>query len=120
LDETLQRRVQLAKASRENVLIEIAGLRRLQTLPVERILRSQVQAFGIIIGKRLKDRTLAFGPDHLRALVDKVVVIGNTATISGSNPKLMRAVGVKKPLAGQIPSFIHDWCARRDSIYQAR
>jgi hypothetical protein len=30
LDGTLQRRVQLAKASRENVLIEIAGLRRRQ------------------------------------------------------------------------------------------
>ena len=35
----------LAKASRENVLIEIAGVRR-QTLPVERILPSQVEAFG--------------------------------------------------------------------------
>jgi site-specific DNA recombinase len=115
LDETLQRRVQLAKASRENVLIEIAGLRRLQTLPVERILPSQVQAFGTLIGKRLRDRTLAFGRDYLRAVVDKVVVNGDTATISGSNAKLMRAVGAKKPLAGQVPSFIHDWCARRDS-----
>jgi site-specific DNA recombinase len=115
LDETLQRRVQLAKASRENVLIEIAGLRRLQTLPLERILPSQVEAFGIITGKRLRDRASAFGRDYLRAVVDKVVVNGDTATISGSNAKLMRAVGVKKPLAGQVPSFIHDWCARRDS-----
>ena len=114
LDETLQRRVQLAKASRENVLIEIAGLRRLQTLPVERILPSQVQAFGILIGKRLRDRTLAFGRDYLRAVVDKVVVNGDMATISGSNAKLMRAVGAKKSLTGQVPSFIHDWCARRD------
>src|SRR5258706_5800326 len=95
-------------------LIEIAGLRRLKTLPVERILPSQVEAFGIIIGKRLRDRASAFGRDYLRAVVDKVVVNGDTATISGSNAKLMRAVGAKKPLAGQVPSFIHDWCARRD------
>jgi site-specific DNA recombinase len=115
LDETLQRRVQLAKASRENVLIEIAGLRRLQTLPVERILPSQVEAFGTLIGKRLRDRSSAFGKDYLRAVVDKVVVNGDTATISGSNAKLMRAVGAKKPQAGQVPGFIHDWCARRDS-----
>ena len=57
LDETLQRRVKLAKSSRENVLIEIAGLRRLQTLQVERILPSQVEAFGMLIGKRLRDRS---------------------------------------------------------------
>ncbi len=115
LDETLQRRVQLAKASRENVLIEIARLRRLQTLPVERILPSQVEAFGIVIGKRLRDRALSFGRDYLRAVVDKIVVNGDTAIISGSNAKLMRAVGARKPLAGQVPSFIHEWRARRDS-----
>jgi hypothetical protein len=57
----------------------------------------------------------AFGRDYLRAVVDKIVVNGDTATISGSNAKLMRAVGAKKPLAGQVASFIHEWCARRDS-----
>jgi site-specific DNA recombinase len=114
LDETLQRRVQLAKASRENVLIEIAGLRRLQALPVERILPSQVEAFGSLIGRRLRDRTSTFGRDYLRAVVDKVVVNGDTATISGSNARLMRVVGTK-PLAGQVPTFMHDWRARRDS-----
>jgi site-specific DNA recombinase len=115
LDETLQRRIQQAKNARENVLIAIAGLRRLQTLPVERILPSQVAAFGDLIGKRLRDRSSSFGRDYLRAVVDKVVVNGDTATISGSNAKLMRAVAAKRPLAGQVPSFIHDWCARRDS-----
>jgi len=95
-------------------LIEIPGLRRLQTLPVERILPSQVEAFGTLIGKRLRDRSSSFGKDYLRAVVDKVVVNADTATISGSNAKLMRAVGAKKPLAGQVPSFIHHWCARRD------
>jgi site-specific DNA recombinase len=115
LDETLQRRIQQAKNARENVLIAIAGLRRLQTLPVERILPSQVAAFGDLIGKRLRDRSSSFGRDYLRAVVDKVVVNGDTATISGSNARLMRAVAAKKPLVGQVPSFIHDWCARRDS-----
>ena len=91
------------------------GVSALDAAPVERILPSQVEAFGIIIGKRLRDRASSFGRDYLRAVVDKVVVNGDTATISGSNAKLMRAVGAKKALAGQVPSFIHDWRARRDS-----
>ena len=115
LDETLQRRIQQAKSARENVLIEIAGLRRLQALPVERILPSQVEAFGKLIGKKLRDRSAAFGRDYLRAVVDQVVVNGNTATISGSNAKLMQAVAAKRPLAGQVPTFIQEWRARRDS-----
>jgi hypothetical protein len=108
------------RVSRENALIEIARLRRLQTLPVERILASQVEAFGTLIGKRLRDRTLAFGRDYVRAIVDKVVVNGDTATISGSNAKLMRTVGAKKPLAGQVPSFIHEWCPSPLHVTQRR
>lgn len=38
LDDTLQRRVQQAKGAREALLIEMAGLRRRQALPVDRIL----------------------------------------------------------------------------------
>jgi hypothetical protein len=53
--------------------------------------------------------------DYLRTVVDKVVVNGSTATISGSHAKLMRAVAAKKVLAGQVPTFIQDWRARRDS-----
>jgi hypothetical protein len=88
LDETLQRRVQLAKSSRDHVLIELARLRRLQTLPVERILPSKIDAFGALIGKRLRDWSSAFGRDYLRAVVDEVVVNGNTATIPEVTPNL--------------------------------
>jgi hypothetical protein len=82
---------------------------------VERILPSQVGAFGRLIGKKLRDRSSSFGRDYLRSVVDKVVVNGSTATISGSDAKLMRAVAAKKALAGQVPTFIQDWRARRDS-----
>jgi hypothetical protein len=56
--------------------------------------------------------------DYLRPVVDTVVVNGDTATISRNNAKLMRAVGAKMPVAGQVPSFIHDWCARKESNSQ--
>jgi hypothetical protein len=42
----------------------------------------QIEAFGTLIGKRLRDHSSAFGRDYLRAVVDRVVVNGDTATIS--------------------------------------
>jgi site-specific DNA recombinase len=115
LDGTLQRRIQQAKNARENVLIEIARPAKTADLTLERILPSQVEAFGRLMGKKLRDRSSSYGRDYLRALVDKVVVNGSSATISGSNAKLMRAVAAKKVVAGQVPTFIQDWRARRDS-----
>ena len=106
LNQTLQRRVQQAKSARETVLIETAGLSRLQSLPVERIQPSQVETFGKLIGKKLRDRSSLFGRLYLRVLIDKVVVNGNNAVISGTNARLMQAVAGKKPLSAQVPSFM--------------
>ena len=115
LDETLRQRMQRVKSERESLLIEMAGLRRLQTLPFERILPSQVEAFGKVMRRRLRDRSSTFARDYLRAVVDRVVVRGNAAVISGSHAKLMRAVATGKLDADQVPSFVPDWRARRDS-----
>ncbi len=115
LDETLQKRVQQAKAAREGVLVEMAGLRRLQLLPVDRVLPSQVEAFSKVVRAKLRDRSSSFARDYLHAVVDSVVVGDDTATITGSHAKLMRAIGEKKMGTGQVPRFIPDWRARRDS-----
>ena len=79
LDGTLQQRMHRVKADRESLLIEMAGLRRLQTLPLERILPSQVEAFGKVMRRRLRDRSSTFARDYLRAVVDRIVVTGNEA-----------------------------------------
>jgi len=115
LDETLQRRVQQAKAGRESVLVEMAGLRRRQLLPLERILPSQVEAFSHVICRKLRDRTSAFARDYLHAVVDAVVVNGETATISGSHERLLDAIAGRRSGADQVPRLMRDWRARRDS-----
>ena len=115
LDETLQRRVQLAKSAREAVLIEMAGLRRLQSLPVERILPSRVEAFSKIIRAKLRDRTSSFARDYLHAVVDSILVTDDTATISGSHARLMQAIAGRKMGTDQVPTFVPNWRARRDS-----
>ena len=111
LDETLQRRVQRAKAARESVVVEMAGLRRRQLLPVERILPSQVQAFSKVVGAKLRDKSSTFARDYLHAVVDQVVVKDDTATISGSHARLMHAVAQKKMGTDQVPTSIHAWRA---------
>jgi site-specific DNA recombinase len=120
LDDTLQRRVQQAKAARETVLVEMAGLRRRQLLPVERILPSHVVAFSKVVRRKLRDRTSAFARDYLHAIVDQVVVHDSVATITGSHERLMRAVSGKKAATDQVPSFMQGWRARRDSNSRPR
>ena len=115
LDETLQRRVQQAKAGRESVLVEMAGLRRLQQLPVEQVLPSQVETFSRVMRAKLRDRASPFARDYLHAVVDSVVVDGDKATISGSHARLMRTIAGKKMGTDQVPTFIPEWRARKDS-----
>jgi hypothetical protein len=52
--------------------------------------------------------------DYRRAVVNKVFVNGNSATMSGSNAKLLRAVGAKNAPGETSASFMHEWCAIGD------
>lgn len=116
-DETFRHRVQAAKAKRDALLVEIAGVRGRQGLPVERILPSQVEAFSKIVRAKLRDRSTAFAKDYLRAIVDEVRVRGTTATITGSYGRLFDAVTAKKKGTewNQVPSFMREWRARQES-----
>jgi len=76
---------------------------------------SQVDAFSKVVREKLRDRGSPFARDYLRAVVDSVVVDGDTATISGSNARLVGAIVGKKTGTDQVPNFIPDWRARRDS-----
>jgi hypothetical protein len=51
-------------------------------------------------------------------LVDEIVVDEKTATTKGSFAALVAAAAMDKIKVGhlkQVPTFIHGWCARRDS-----
>ena len=118
LDEVTQRRAQQLKASREALLIELAGMRREHSLPIEHIKASQIDAFGKALRERLLSGDAGFAKSYLNLLVDEIVVEGNAATIKGSYSALAAAASMDKIKVGhlkQVPTFIPDWCARRDS-----
>ena len=115
LDDTFQRRAHRAKAAREGVLVEMAGLRRRGTLPLARVLPSHVVAFSKVIRARLRDRASGLAKDYQRAVVDEIRVEGTAAIISGSYERLIAAVASIKLATAEVPSFMHEWRARHDS-----
>ena len=94
-----------AKAAREGVLVEMAGLRRRQAVPVARIAPSQIEAFSRVMRAKLRDKSSTFAKDYLSALVDEVRVVGGTATIAGSNAALLAAVAGKKEGTDKVPFY---------------
>ena len=117
-DEMIQRRAQQFKASREALFIELAGVRRDTSLPaVEYLKASQVELFGKVLRQKLLVKGSPLAKSYLKILVDEIVVQEKTATIRGSYAALAETMQQIKTgnLDNQVPSFIHDWCARQES-----
>jgi DNA invertase Pin-like site-specific DNA recombinase len=118
LDEITQRRAQQLKAGREALFIELASVRRDASLPaVEHLKASQVDVFGKVLREKLLANGSPLAKSYLNILVDEILVKDKTATIKGSYAALAETMQQIKmgDLSKQVPSFIPDWCARRDS-----
>ena len=114
VDEIVQRRSQELKSERESLMIELAKAQRLHAAPVERILPSQVEAFSKAIRAKLQDKD--FAKRYLHALVEEIVIAGDTATMKGSYETLAKAIAEKKKGTSiEVPSSIIAWRARSDS-----
>jgi len=84
-------------------------------MPLERVMPSQVEAFGKALRGKLLDGGSGFAKGSLQALVDEIVVSGQTATVKGSYAALTSAIAQKKQGTDQVPSYMGDWRARQDS-----
>lgn len=117
LDETTQRRAQQLKASRDALFVELANVRREDSMPsVQYLKASQVDAFGKVLREKLLDKGSLLAKGYLNLLVDEIVVEDKTATIRGSYAALAEAMHkIKVGNLNQVPTFNHDWRARRDS-----
>lgn len=118
LDETVQRRAQLLKGSREALLIELASVRRDHSLPVDQIKTSQIDRFARLLRERLLSRDSAIAKSYLNLLVREIVIKDNTAKVTGTYEALVAASEMDKIKAGhsiQVPTSIDVWRARRDS-----
>ena len=116
LDETTQKRAQMLKASREALVIERAGVVREHSMPeVEYLKPSQVELFGKALRKKLMSKDSALAKSYLNILVDEIRIEDKQATIRGSYAALAATMHQVKMGTDQVPTFIHDWRARRDS-----
>ena len=118
LDDITQRRAQGLKSAREALFIELAGVRRDHSLPaVEHIKASRVDVFGRVLREKLLASGSSLAKSYLHHLVDEIVVQDGTATVKGRYAALAETMQKAKlgTLNNQVPSFIPDWCARRDS-----
>lgn len=115
LDETLQRRAQQHKSAREALLLELASVRRVQTLPVDQIKASQLDTFAKTLKARLLAKDSELAKSYLHLLVDEIVVTDKTATMKGRHEALAQLAANQSGKSNQVPTFVSGWCARQES-----
>ncbi|WP_370623254.1 recombinase family protein [Polynucleobacter sp. UB-Tiil-W10] len=108
MDEVLQKRSHQISARRQEVLLEMAGYKRKQSIPA--VKPNQVGLFCNALRSKLLDRDSGFGKDYLRHLVSEIRVTAKEAQISGSKAELARAVGFSKSSAPlMVPTSVNGW-----------
>jgi site-specific DNA recombinase len=110
LDSTLTERAHKLKSRREGILIEIAGIKREQEIPLKVIAERQVDGFCRALRSKLFDRASNFGKEYLRLLIDRIEVQQRQVHIRGSYSALAQALGTKKLGNPEwVPSFGSSW-----------
>jgi site-specific DNA recombinase len=110
MDDTLQHRSHKLKARRQDVLLEIAKLKRTQEMPKDLLKPENIEVFSKVIRSKLLDKESKFAKDYLKALVSEIKVNGKEAEISGSYGALAGVMmGTKKGADFSVPTFVSNW-----------
>ncbi len=110
MDETLQHRSHKLQARRQEILLEIAGLKRQRNLPTDLLKPQNINAFSTALRSKLLDRNSRFGKEYLKLLVNEIRIKGDEAEISGSYAVLAGAIAeTKKGTLGRVPTFASNW-----------
>lgn len=117
IDGTLQERVNKHKARRQEILTEMAGLRRQKELPLAQLGKKQVNAFCSALKERLLDRDSNFGKEYLKLLVNEISVDKKEVRLTGSYCSLAGALRMptKSGQLPRVPSFVPVWLPVADS-----
>jgi len=110
LDSTLTERAHKLKARREAILIEIAGIKREQEIPLKMVAERHVDGFCRALKEKLFDKASNFGKEYLKLLVDRIEVQRRQVSIRGSYSALAMALKTTKlgdPV--RVPSFGGSW-----------
>ena len=110
MDETLQQRAHKLQARRQEILIEIASLKRQREMPLDLIKDTQIDLFSNALRSKLLDRKSRFGKEYLKALVNEIRIEDNEAQITGSYAALGAMMAeTKKGTLNRVPTFVSDW-----------
>ncbi len=108
-DQSIRSRLDRLKAEREAQLVELAGIKRVQIAPVEKITQQQIGLFCQV----LRDRLLVdkvFAKQYLRVLLRDIRITAmGEAVMSGDYAELAQTVLEMKKGTESVPSFIRIW-----------
>ncbi|MDO8961495.1 MAG: recombinase family protein [Methylophilus sp.] len=118
MDETLQQRSHKLQTRRQDILIEIAGLKRQQEMPTDVLKPAYVNQFTSVLKTKLLDRESNFGKHYLKLLISDITVKGNEAQITGSYAALAGAIlETKKGTELSVPTSVSNWLPDLDSNF---
>jgi site-specific DNA recombinase len=116
LNASLQERVHKHDARRQEILVELAGLRRQKEMPLTKLGKKHIAAFCSALKERLCDRASNFGKEYLKLLVNEITVDKKEVHLSGSYSALAGALTMStKPALVMVPSFVPVWLPFADS-----
>jgi site-specific DNA recombinase len=109
LDATLRQRAHTLQARRQELLLEIAGLKRQSESPLKFLRADQVEAFGNALKSKLAENS-PFAKQYLRLLVSQIRVTRKVVEMRGSYDALAGAIeGSKYGALAVVPSFAPRW-----------
>ena len=115
-DATLTERAHKLQSRRQEILTEMAGIKREAGMPNELLSEKNVRVFCNALRKRLHDPGSSFGKQYLRLLVKDVRITGKEIRMRGSYEALAQTVAIKELGTPEgVPSFIPVWRALEDS-----
>ncbi len=115
-DEMFKRRMNAAKAERDEVIRLIAQAERRAALPQAVVTPKKLEAFSRAMEDMLRNGDIQFRKAYFRLLVGSVEMMDGEIRISGSEKALMAAAQAGLPDAkGGVPTLVQEWRARRDS-----
>ena len=116
MDASLTERAHKLKARRQEILTEMAGIKREAEMPSNMLSPKNVRAFCNALRKRLKDSRSSFAKQYLRLLVKEIRITGKKIRMRGSYAALAHTLALKKLGTPEgVPSFVPAWRALRDS-----
>ncbi len=116
-DERLEQRIRELDKRRQQLIVDIAGIRRRGELPVHQITPNVIRHFSDVLRERLMDDSKAFAKGYVNALVEQVRVTGNEIYLRGSNAQMADALLSSGAKSGhpKVPRFGSVWLPGPDS-----